>query len=139
MDGDTLLRALNNPDRAWLVLFVGLVLIYRELTAPGRVLPGMFGALAVIASVYSLFRHPWSGQALSMILAGIVLVVAQAFGRWFWLPGILGTLLITVGAHRLTFPPISLFSAIWAIPMCGISIFLLRTAVLARRKKVSVE
>ena len=139
MGRDTLLSALQDPNRAWLVFFVGLVLVYRELMAPGRVLPGMAGALAVVVSVYALFQHPWSPEALAMIVAGIALVVLQGFVRWLWLPAAIGALLITLGAHRLTFPPISLFSAIWAIPMSAITVYLLRTAVLARRRKVSVE
>ena len=139
IDRNSLMRMLDDPNRAWLVLLVGLVLIYRECLAPGRVLPGVLGGVTVCASIYALFQHPWNREALFLILAGIALVVVQAFRRNFWIPGILGTFAILAGVHRLTNPPIGLLAAGLSIPLSGITIFLLKTALLARRNKVSLQ
>ncbi|HYI97540.1 MAG TPA: hypothetical protein VEX68_28640 [Bryobacteraceae bacterium] len=139
MDRISLLRMLDDPNRAWLVLLVGLALIYRECLAPGRVLPGVLGGVAVCVSIYSLFQHPWSGQALVLILAGVALLTIQVFGRYLWIPGIFAALLITAGVHQLTDPPIGLLPAGLSIPLSGITIFLLKTAVRARRNKVSLQ
>ena len=53
MDRDSILTALRDPTRAWIVILIGLVLIYREFNAPGRVLPGVFGGVAACVGVYS--------------------------------------------------------------------------------------
>jgi membrane-bound serine protease (ClpP class) len=133
------MNAIQDPNRAWIVLLIGLVLVYRECSAPGRVLPGVFGAVAVCAAIYSLFQHPWDSRALLAIIAAIGLMLVQVFGRYFWLPGIVSAVLLTFGVHRLTYPPIRLLLASLSIPLSGITIFLLRTALLARRNKVSLQ
>lgn len=139
MHRNSLMNALENPDRAWLVFLVGLILVYRECSAPGRVIPGVVGAVGVCVAIYSLFQHPWNAGALLAIVAGIALILLQAFRRYYWLPGIVGTASITIGVARLTDPPIRLALAMLSIPLCAVTVFLLRTAVLARRNKVSLQ
>lgn len=139
MSRDSILSALDDPNRAWIVLLVGILLICREFTAPGRVLPGVLGGLATTLAIWSLFHHPWRGWALALILSGAGLVVLQAFRHWFWTPGILGAILICLGARFLTEPQIALLPALGAVPLCGIAAFLLRTGILARQNKVSLQ
>lgn len=139
IDRNFLMRMLEDPNRAWLVFLVGVVLVYRECLAPGRVLPGVLGAVVICASIYALFQHPWSRWAVFVILAGITLVVVQVFGRYFWIPGILGAFAMTGGVHGLTNPPIGLLAASLSIPLSAITIFLLKTAVRAHRNKVSLQ
>jgi membrane-bound serine protease (ClpP class) len=139
MDRESILTALHDPTRAWFVILIGFVLVYHELTAPGRVLPGIFGGVAACVGVYSLFRHPWHGMALGMILAGVALLILQVFRKWFWIPLMAAAALITAGMHTLTEPRIGLFPALAAVPLTVATVFLLRTALLARRNKVSLE
>jgi membrane-bound serine protease (ClpP class) len=134
-----ILASLADPNRAWIAILVGIVLIYRELLRPGGVLPGMFGALAVCAGGYSLFQHSWSAPAALMMAAGIALLLLQGFWLLYWLPTVAAAILITVGAHRLTDPAISWAPAAAAVPLSGATAFLLRTAVRARRNKVSLQ
>jgi hypothetical protein len=74
-----------------------------------------------------------------MILAGAALVILQALRKWFWIPLLAGAVLITTGVHTLTEPRIGLFPALAAVPLSVITAFLLRTALRARRNKVSLE
>ena len=122
MNRDSILAALHDPTRAWFVILLGVILIYRELSAPGRVLPGVFGGVAACVGVYALFRHPWSFEALTMILGGAALLLIQGFRRWFWIPLVLGAILITIGVHTLTEPRIGLFPAVAAVPLSGITV-----------------
>jgi membrane-bound serine protease (ClpP class) len=135
----SILASLADPNRAWIAILVGVVLIYRELIKPGRVLPGMFGALAVCAGGYSLLQHPWSPIAAVMIFAGIALLVIQGFWLLYWMPTVAAAILITMGAHGLTDPPIAWAPAAAAIPLSAATAFLLRIAVRARRNKVSLQ
>lgn len=139
MSRDSILSALDDPNLAWIVLLVGILLICREFTAPGRVLPGVLGGLAMTLALWSLFHHPWRGWALALIFSGTGLVVFQAFQRWFWIPAISGAILIFLGARFLTEPRIALLPALGAVPLCGITAFLLRTGILARQNKVSLQ
>ena len=139
MDRNSLIAALESPDRAWIVFVVGLILIYREFSAPGRVLPGILGAVGVCLSVYSFSQRTLHTDALLMILGGIVLIMVQVFRGFFWLPGLFGAILIVLGVHRMTYPPIHLLLASLGLPLSGITVFFLRTAVRARRNKVSLQ
>jgi membrane-bound serine protease (ClpP class) len=139
MGRESILASLADPNRAWIVILVGIVLIYRELAKPGRVLPGMFGALGVCAGGYSLFQHPWSPLGAAMIALGVALIIVQGFWVLYWIPTVAAAILITVGAHRLSNPPILWAPAAAAIPLSGITAFFLRTAIRARRNKVSLQ
>jgi membrane-bound ClpP family serine protease len=134
-----ILEALNDPTRAWAVLFCGVLLICRECTAPGRIFPGVAGAVAVAVSLYSLYLKPLSPLAVVAIAAAIGLLLGQAFIRAFWLPLAAAAVLLTLGIHFLTTPRIGVLAALAAVPLSGITGFLLRTAVLSRRSKVSIE
>ena len=138
MDRHTILSALASPDRAWIVILAGVVMIYREFMAPGRVLPGVFGAVAVTVGVYALSQHRWHMEAVGLILAGVALVVVQGVRRWYWLPSVLAAALVGMGARLLTDPPISFAPAAAAVPLTIVSGILLYTALAARRRKHSV-
>jgi membrane-bound serine protease (ClpP class) len=119
-------------------VLAGIVMIYREFMAPGRVLPGVIGGVAVCVGGYALGQHPLRFSAIAMIIAGVALVVLQGLGRWYWLPSVLAAVLITLGARCLTTPPVSVVAAAAAIPLSLASGFLLHTALAARRRKRSV-
>ena len=133
-----LFAGLQDPNRAFLVLLGGFVLIYRECLAPGRILPGMAGAVFVIWSAFALFQYPWRWDGLTLLLVGAALVALQAFRNWYWLPGLAGTACLMYGATRLLIiPSVRPAYAAAAIPFGILSIFLARIAVQARRNKRS--
>ncbi len=136
---NTILSSLAHPDRAWIVLLAGIIMIYREFMRPGRVLPGVFGGVAVCVAIYALLQHPIHLEAAVMIVCAAALLVVQGFRRWYWAPSAAAAALMTLGALRLTQPPISVLPAAASIPLCLISGFLLHTAVAARRRKRSLE
>lgn len=136
----SLLPGLSDPNRAFLVLLIGLVLVYRECITPGRVFPGIAGGVFAISASYALFQHPWSVMGAILLLLGIGLITAQAFGTWYWLPGIAGTICLVIGAIKIVVvPPIRPAYAALSIPFGAVTIALARTAVRARRNKRSVQ
>jgi hypothetical protein len=98
------------------------------------------GAVAVALAIYSLVQKPLDPWASMAILSAIGLLIAQAFARrLFWLAIVAAAALLTWGVHSLTTPRIGFIPALAAIPLSGITGYLLRIAVLARRNKVSIE
>jgi membrane-bound serine protease (ClpP class) len=138
MNRYTIMSALADPDRAWILILAGVVMIYREFMAPGHVLPGIFGAVAVCVGGYALFQHPWHGEAGALIAVGIGLVILQGFRRWHWAPSAAAAVFLTIGARRLTDPAIGILPAAAAIPLAMVSGYLLHTALSARRRKRTV-
>src|SRR4051794_28406660 len=132
------LAGLQDPNRAFLVLLGGLVLIYRECLAPGRILPGMAGAIFVLSAGFALFQYPWRWEGLALLLLGAALILLQAFRDWLWLPGVAGIACLMYGAVRLlAIPSIRPVYAAAVIPFGLLTIFLERAAVRARRNKLS--
>lgn len=134
----TLLAGLSDPNRAFLVLLAGMILVYRECVRPGRILPGVAGAVFVVIAIYALFQHPWSWTGAILLLAGMGFVVLQSVRVWFWLPAIAAAACLTCGAMQLVIvPSIRPLFAAAAIPFTALSVWLLRAAVRARKNKRS--
>lgn len=129
---------LLDPSAAFALLLAGILLLYWELAAPGRVIPGIAGGVAIAVALNSIVRHPWRVDALALILAGISLILVQgATGRR--LAGLLAGALLAVGVHRFSQPAIHPLLVVANLPFTAVTVFLLRTAVVARRKKRSLE
>lgn len=135
----SLLLLVATPDRAFLTLLIGTLLVYRELIRPGRVLPGVLGGVMILTALHAMSGYRITAQGAILLASGLALVVVQGFHRWFWIPGLLGTLLLLLGSHLVFIPAhrISWRAAVTVVPFSGITVFLLRTAVRARRNKVS--
>jgi membrane-bound serine protease (ClpP class) len=65
---DRLLHAITNPNIAYILLMLGLLGIYFELSTPGAILPGVTGAICLILAFFAF-------QALSVNYAGILLII----------------------------------------------------------------
>jgi len=61
------LSAVSNPNIAYILLMIGLIGLYFELSNPGAVLPGVIGAVCLVLAFYSL-------QTLSVNYAGLLLI-----------------------------------------------------------------
>lgn len=66
-----ILKALSNPNIAYILFLIGLAGLYFELSNPGAVFPGVTGALALILAFYSM-------QSLSANYAGVLLIILSS-------------------------------------------------------------
>jgi membrane-bound serine protease (ClpP class) len=75
--GQRLLAALAHPQLAYMLLMLGGVGLFFEITHPGTLLPGVVGAIAVVLAFFglSLLAVNYAGAAL--ILLGMGLFVAE--------------------------------------------------------------
>lgn len=135
----SLLALLGSPDRAWLGLMVGLILIGRELTGPGRIIPGILGAVVALTSVWSLSGYGFSAVGILLLAAAVALIVLQGLRRLWFVPGIAGAALVAVAARMLLRSP---WSISWLAAAAGSVVALFAAwlwyiAVRARRNKLS--
>lgn len=61
------LNAISNPNVAYILMMIGLVGLYFELSNPGAVLPGVVGAVSLVLAFYAL-------QTLTVNYAGLLLI-----------------------------------------------------------------
>lgn len=62
-----ILNAISNPNVAYILMMIGLIGIYFELSSPGAILPGVVGAVCLILAFYAF-------QTLSINYAGLLLI-----------------------------------------------------------------
>ena len=62
------LKALSDPNIAYILMMIGLAGLYFELSHPGAILPGVIGSIALILAFYSF-------QTLPVNIAGVLLIV----------------------------------------------------------------
>ena len=69
---ERVLRAISNPNVAYVLMMVGILGLYFELSNPGAVLPGVVGALSLVLAFYAL--HTLDINYAGLILIGLAVV-----------------------------------------------------------------
>ncbi|MBA3754293.1 MAG: ATP-dependent Clp protease proteolytic subunit, partial [Nitrospira sp.] len=73
-----LLKALSDPNIAYLLMTLGTIGLLAELYNPGAILPGIVGAISLILGFYSLQSLPINYAGVLLLLLGVVLFVLEA-------------------------------------------------------------
>ena len=81
------LKVLSDPNIALILLSLGTLGIYFELSNPGAFFPGIFGAIALILALFSLGTLPINYAGLALLVFGLVLLGAEI---WVASGGVLG-------------------------------------------------
>jgi membrane-bound serine protease (ClpP class) len=130
----------TNPNAAFLLAVLGVLGIYIEFIWPGRILPGLLGAAALVCGCYFLARHSPSNLGLVLIGIALVLFIAESLYSTYFVAGAIATACLAIGARKLfnSVPEITAGVAIPAsIVFGGVTIFLGSAGKRARRNKRS--
>jgi membrane-bound serine protease (ClpP class) len=68
-----ILNLISDPNIAYILLLLGFYGIFFELTNPGSIFPGVFGAISLILAFYSLQTLPVNYAGLILIILAIIL------------------------------------------------------------------
>ena len=136
----TLLANLSEPNRAYIVLLGGMLLVFREFVRPGWVLPGVFGAVFAGTAIYGLAQSPWTWYGVVLVLAALVLLAGQ-IRRESNLLAAVAALSFAAGSWLLVPLPrrISMGAAALGVPFLLLTVYLVRAASRARRAKRSAN
>jgi len=72
-----ILSIIANPDIAYLLMMLGFLGIYVEITHPGGIFPGVIGVLSLLLSFYALSVLPVNYAGFALILLGIILLILE--------------------------------------------------------------
>ena len=84
---EEVLVVLSDPNIALILLSLGTLGIYFELSNPGAFFPGIFGAIALVLALFSLGTLPINYAGLALLLFGLALLGAEI---WVTSGGVLG-------------------------------------------------
>jgi len=141
---EELLGWLINPNIALLFLVCGALLIYLEFNMPGTIVPGALGTLMVLLAVFALNLLPIRFTAVLLLVAALVLLLLEAKFGGHGVLAVAGIVCLTFGTLTLVAAPVpEMAISPWAALAVsagfgGITVFLVRLAVRAKRRKVRV-
>ncbi len=127
-----------DPNVAFVLLILGLLAVFWELHSPGIFVPGVAGLVLVAMATYGLYRDAPSWPGVLLLAFAIVLLGIELKYYTHMISGVVGSILLAVGAIILLRGPQRISPPI-AIAMATafgiIVVFLGFLAVRARRTK----
>ncbi|HEX4758955.1 MAG TPA: nodulation protein NfeD [Terracidiphilus sp.] len=141
---DELLSWLVDPNIALLFLVGGALLIYLEFNSPGTIVPGALGTLMVLLAVFALNLLPIRYTAVLLLVAALVLLLLEAKFGGHGVLATAGIICLTFGTLTLVAAPVPEMGVTpWVaiaigVGFGGITVFLVRLAVRARRRKALI-
>ncbi|HEY2469629.1 MAG TPA: nodulation protein NfeD [Terracidiphilus sp.] len=141
---ENLLGWLVNPNIALLLLVGGALLIYVEFNTPGTIVPGALGTLMVLLGIFALDLLPIRFTAVLLLLAAFALMLLEAKFGGHGVLAVTGIVCLMFGMLTLIAAPIPEMrvnpwvAAGVALGFGGITAFLVRIAIRARRQKAKL-
>lgn len=86
------------PSSSFILALLGILGIYSEFIWPGRLLPGLLGAAALVCGSHFLWRHSPSRVGLLFIVLALVLFILESLYRTYFVAGVLASAFLAVGA-----------------------------------------
>ncbi len=100
------LSVLANPNVAYLLMALGMLGIYMELSHPGAVLPGVVGVIAILLALYSLSVLPVNLAGAALMAVAVVLFVLEVKVTSYGLLTVGGLVSFVLGSLMLFDAPI---------------------------------
>jgi membrane-bound serine protease (ClpP class) len=74
---DRVLNVITDPNVAYILMMLGMLGLFFELSNPGAILPGVIGGISLILAFFALQSLPINYAGLLLILFGIALFIAE--------------------------------------------------------------
>ncbi|MEE4253803.1 MAG: nodulation protein NfeD [Desulfuromusa sp.] len=74
---EKILNTLSNPNIAYLLLMLGIIGIFFEISQPGVVLPGAIGTIAILLALFAFSSLPINYVGFLLIILAIVLFILE--------------------------------------------------------------
>ncbi|MGH9534855.1 MAG: NfeD family protein [Terriglobales bacterium] len=132
-----------DPDLAFALLVVGALLVYVEFTHPGVIVPGVAGIIMIAVGLFALSLLPLNWAAAGLLILAFILFVLEARFPSHGVLAIGGVVCMVIGAVFLVDTSVPALRVHWsvalgaAVPIAGITIFLMRLVLRAQARKVT--
>jgi len=139
---ERLFSVLANPNIAYLLMALGALGLYVEITHPGGILPGVVGVVFLLLGLYSISVLPVSWAGVALIFVALVLFILEVKVTSYGMLTVGGLICFVLGSLMLFEAPIpdmrvSLGVVVpTALVIAGVTGFLLSRVVQAHRRQV---
>ncbi|MPZ70497.1 MAG: nodulation protein NfeD [Actinobacteria bacterium] len=117
------LHSLFTSNLSFILFWAGLILLFIEISNPGVSVPGIAGALCLIAALAGFGMLPVQGAGIALLLVSVVFFIIELNTPGTGLPAVGGVIALVAGGLLLFDPATPGASVSWAaiIPVAGIS------------------
>ena len=136
-----LLKALSDPNIAYVLMTVGTVGILAELYNPGAILPGIVGAISLILAFYSLQSLPVNYAGVLLMLLGLVLFILEVSVTSYGLLALGGVTAMILGSVMLVKTDAPFLQISWSVILpvvalaAGLTLLMVGMGVRAMRRR----
>lgn len=74
---DRFLGLLSDPNVAYVLMMIGMLGLFFELSNPGAILPGVLGGISLILAFFAFQTLPINYAGLLLIVFGVILLIAE--------------------------------------------------------------
>ena len=74
---EKILNAISNPNVAYVLMVLGMLGLYFELSNPGVILPGAIGGISLILAFFAFQTLPVNYAGILLIVLGLILFIAE--------------------------------------------------------------
>ncbi len=139
---EKVLDTLSNPNIAYILMMVGLLGLYFELSNPGAIFPGIIGGISLILAFFAFQTLPVNYAGILLIILALILFILEIKVTSFGMLTVGGVISLTLGSLMLfdsSAAPFARLSLEVLIPVVSITsaccIAIVYLAVRAYRRK----
>ena len=96
-----ILRAISNPNIAYILLMIGLAGLYFEISQPGAIFPGVIGGISLILALYAMQTLPVNYAGFLFILLAILFFILEVKVTSYGMLSIAGIISLVLGSLML--------------------------------------
>jgi membrane-bound serine protease (ClpP class) len=136
---DRVLNVITDPNVAYILMMLGMLGLFFELSNPGVILPGVIGGISLILAFFAFQSLPINYAGLLLILFGIALFIAEISVVSHGVLAIGGIVALGLGSLMLFDAPEAGFRVSWWVIMptvgatAGVFLFVVAAGVRALR------
>jgi len=98
---DKVLKAISNPNIAYILMLIGLAGLYFELSHPGAIFPGVIGGIALILAFFAFQTLPVNYAGILLILLAVVFFIMEMKITSYGLLSVAGVVSLLLGSLML--------------------------------------
>ncbi len=110
-----MLKALSDPNIAYILMTIGTIGILAELYNPGAILPGIVGAISLILAFYSFQSLPINYAGVLLLLLGVVFFILEVTVTSYGLLALGGVASMILGSLMLVKAEAPFLQISWAV------------------------
>ncbi len=140
---EKILDAISNPNIAYLLMMLGMLGLFFELSNPGVILPGVIGGISLILAFFAFQTLPVNYAGVLLILLALVLFIAEIQIVSHGMLTVGGVVSMILGSLMLFESPEPFLRLSWSVIVTTVAmvtafaLFVIRKAVTAHRRKPS--